>query len=151
VGESARMHSNPRRTILFLAAVVALAVAATAWADTGANGGTSVPQTPPVQKSGGVAGPDKKEEPKPARSAQTTTPEEPPQVETTPTETAPTETPEPGTETTEAPTATAPSAGTGATTGGGGGGGGLPQIGALAAVGLGLLLAGVTLRRWREA
>jgi hypothetical protein len=157
------MHIQPRRAIIFLAAFAALALAATAWADSGTqtapdNGGTVAGSPTSVEPSGGVAGPEAK---KPARSAQTTSPEEPPQVETTPTETTPSDNTgeEPSTPTnttTDEGAGTAPSAGTGAGGGGGGGGGGgLPhtglEIGALTALGLGLLLAGVTLRRWREA
>jgi hypothetical protein len=163
MGESARMHSNPRRVILLLAALAALVLAATAWADTGSdptgsgtqttphNGGTAARDTPPVQASGGVAGPVEKRR---AQSAQTTTPtEEPPQVETTPTETTPsngnTQTPSTPTNTTTGEqTGAAPTASSGSS---GGGGGFLPhtglEIGALAAVGLGLLLAGLAMRR----
>jgi LPXTG-motif cell wall-anchored protein len=140
-----------------LAALAALVLAATAWADSGTstapeNGGTSAGKPASVEKSGGVAGPPQ-EKKKPARAAQTTTPEEPPQIETTPTETTPSttvpqQTPTP-TGTTTTPSAVAPS-----TSSGSGGGGFLPHTGlelvALSAVGLGLLLAGLTLRRWRE-
>jgi hypothetical protein len=152
MGESARMHSNPARVILLLAALAALVLAATAWADTGSgvNGGTVARDTPPVQDSGGVAGPAEKR----AQSAQTTTPtEEPPQVETTPTETTPaqdnTQTPSTPTNTTTGEqTGAAPTASSGSS---GGGGGFLPhtglEIGALAAVGVGLLLAGLAMRR----
>src|SRR3954451_5959124 len=122
VGEIARMHIQPRRAIIFVAAFAALALAATAWADSGTqtapdNGGTVAGEPTAVEKSGGVAGPQEKEEEKPARSAQTTTSDEPPQVETTPTYTAPTDNSgqEPGaTNTTPNEGAgTAPTAGTG--------------------------------------
>ncbi len=156
MGESARMHSNPRRVILLLAALAALVLAATAWADTGSSpgtGGTVARDTPPVKDTGGVAGPADKPR---AQSAQETTPtEEPPQVETTPTETTPapdnTQAPSTPTDTTtDEQTGAAPTASTGSG-GGGGGGGFLPhtglEIGALAAVGIGLLLAGLAMRR----
>jgi hypothetical protein len=158
MGESARMHSILRRALLMLAALAALVLAATAWADSGTqtapdNGGTTAGNPTSVGKSGGVAGPPAEKE-KPAHSAQTTTPEEPPQIETTPTQTSPTySTPTETTPntTTTTPSAVAPAAGNGA---GNGGGGFLPHTGlelvAVTAVGLGLLLAGLTLRRWRE-
>jgi hypothetical protein len=148
MSESARMHSNPLRAIAFLAALAALVLAATAWADTG---GTAASKAPPVQSSGGVAGPAVTEG---AHSAQNAAQEQPPQVETTPTETTPSPNNQgTGTVPNTAPTApTQAPAATGVSSGGGGGSsGGLPttglELGGLAAVGLGLLLAGVALRR----
>jgi hypothetical protein len=158
------MQPNPLRAIALIAALAALVLAATAWADTGPdssqtgttpsadNGGTAAGRPPAVEDSGGVAGPSVK---KRARAAQQPAQEEePPQLEETPPEDE--ETPsddtgdEPGTDTTEAPddSAQAPAGPAG---GSRGGGGGLPttglEIGAITAVGLGLLLAGLALRR----
>jgi hypothetical protein len=161
------MHSNPRRAIAFFAALAALVLASSAWADTGpqaasdtstapANGGTAAGRAPAVEHSGGVAGPAVKPG---ARSSQQPAQEQPPQVETTPTQTTPNGNGN-GTGTTPntAPTAPdnatqAPAPGAGVSSGGGGGSsaGGLPTtglaLGGLTAVGLGLLLAGAALRR----
>src|SRR5215210_1061831 len=160
--ESARMHSNPRRAITLLAALAALVFAAGALASTGTegagttatttpdNGGTIAAEPPAVESSGGVAGPAVKAA---ARAAQNAAQEQPPEVETTPTETTPGDEGT-GTVPDTAPTApetTQTPAGTGSSSGGGGSSGGLPttglELGGLTAIGLGLLLAGLALRR----
>lgn len=150
------MNSTPRRAIAPLAALAALVLAAGAWAATGSapaptrtstapeNGGTAAGRPTSVEASGGVAGPAARQR---ARAAQKPSQDEPPQVETTPTETTPSD----GTVPETAPTAPDDSAQAPTGSVGGSGGGGLPhtglELGALTAVGLGLLLAGLALRR----
>jgi hypothetical protein len=155
-----------RRTRLAAVAAILLAtlVAATAWADTGPdsytgdataparepNGGTAAERPPEVEPSGGVAGPTAREDAKASQLPGFQ--EDPPQVEPPPDGG---EEPPPAEETPEAPgevpdegAGEAP-AGTTAPTGITGGGlasTGL-EVAALAAMGLGLLLAGLALRR----
>jgi LPXTG-motif cell wall-anchored protein len=157
------MHMLRTRLAAVAAILLATLVVTTASADTGPdsyeadaalevstpNGGTAAERPPTVEPSGGVAGPS---EGSCTRSSQLPGfQEEPPQVEPPPEEEPappPEETPEepgevPDEEAGEAPTGTAPAPG--------GAGGGLPSTGlelaALALVGLGLLLAGLVLRR----
>ena len=150
-------HHRPSATVLAAALLTATGVvlAATAWADA-PNGGTPAGQTPFAQDSGGVAGPPPKRR---AHAAQQPA-QEPPTVVPPPTDTTPSDDTgeEPTTPAPEEPSAApAPGSQSAPASSGGGGGGGvsLPHTGlelaALAAVGLGLLLAGLALRRGPES
>lgn len=155
--KAAHMRIDPARASALIAVFTALAIPLPAAASQDTGGAS--PERPPLQGSGGVAGPAVEDG---ARSSQTPAPaplpaqEEGPQIEEPPpedTEDIPDEETGPDTRTEDPPAdddgANAPAAA--APSGGGGGGGGLPttglEIAALTAVGLGLLLAGVALRR----
>jgi LPXTG-motif cell wall-anchored protein len=152
-----------RSSSALIAVVAALLIAVPALAATGKDGSGGTPTKPPpeVGPSGGVAGPGTATaEDAGARAAQDPD-EQPPEVappDETETETTPEPAPDeeetaPDETTPEDDAETAPDEGSGTapTTGGGGGGGGLPNTGmelaSMAAVGLGLVLAGWVLRR----
>ena len=158
------MHLNPCRIPALLTLVIAvLALAAPAVADTGPdsdpftstaigagpNGGTAAGDPRRAEPGGGTAAPAPRGD---ARSSQTPDyqppAEEPPVVEPPPDEE---QEEEPAEEAPDEGAGEAPDTGAGAAPAGGGGGGGLPstglQIGALGAIGLGLLLTGLVLRR----
>ena len=157
-----RIDSARASALIALFTALAVALPATASQDTG---GANADAPPPLQDSGGLAGPAVKDD---ARSAQTPAPtpaqEDGPQIQDPPPadqETPDEETGPPaadeepttdGQENADAPATAAPSTGGG---GGGSSGSDLPttglEIAALTAVGLGLLLAGVALRRRQTA
>jgi hypothetical protein len=158
-------HRARTRLTAIAAILLATLCAATAWADTGPdsyagdptapagvpNGGTAAERPPKVEPSGGVAGPAARDDD--AKASQLPTfQEEPPQVEPPPDggeePPPPEETPEARGEVPDEGAGEAP-AGTTAPTGVTGGGlasTGL-EIAALAAIGAGLLMAGLALRR----
>jgi hypothetical protein len=160
------MHKLRSRIAAIAAILLATLVAATAWADTGPdsyagdstppardpNGGTAAEDPPAVLPSGGVPGPAARGDAKAAQRPPGFQ-EEPPQVEPPPEDGGeptppPEETPEAPGEVPDEGAGEAP-AGTAAPTGVTGGGlasTGL-EIAALAAIGAGLLLAGLALRR----